>query len=145
MAASGLSFGVRVFSLSLRRASSIVVAHRLSCPAACGILVPRSTRNRDQGSNPRPSHWKADSLPLDHQGSPQSRHSDFSNSIYFHLKVKKSQYFYQLRCFSELRFLMVTLNKTMGYRYSDYQQHETVLSPYCQYILMFHKPFRFTY
>ena len=28
-------------ALSLRRASSVVVAHGLSCPAACGILVPR--------------------------------------------------------------------------------------------------------
>ena len=28
-------------SLSLRHASSVVVAHGLSCPAACGILFPR--------------------------------------------------------------------------------------------------------
>ena len=27
-------------ALLLRRASSVVVAHGLSCPAACGILVP---------------------------------------------------------------------------------------------------------
>ena len=37
---------------------------RLSCPVAWGILVP------SQGSNPHPQHWKADSSPLDHQGSP---------------------------------------------------------------------------
>ena len=28
-------------ALSLRHASSVVVARRLTCPAACGILVPR--------------------------------------------------------------------------------------------------------
>ena len=45
---------------------SVVAAHGLSCPTACGILVPL------QGSNPCPLHWKADSQPLDHQGSPLS-------------------------------------------------------------------------
>ena len=40
------------------------MAHGLSCPMACGILVS------DQGSNPCPLRWKVDSLPLDHQGSP---------------------------------------------------------------------------
>ena len=35
----------------------------LSRPAACGIFP-------DQRSNPRLLHWQADSLPLDHQGSP---------------------------------------------------------------------------
>ena len=34
-----------------------------SCSAACGILP-------DQGSNPCPLHWQADSQPLRHQGSP---------------------------------------------------------------------------
>ena len=36
-------------------AGSLVVARGLSCPTACGILVPQ------HGSNPRPLHWKADS------------------------------------------------------------------------------------
>ena len=35
----------------------------LSCSAACGIFP-------DQGSNPCPLHWQADSQPLCHQGSP---------------------------------------------------------------------------
>ena len=39
-----------------------VVAHRLSCFAACGILL-------DQGSNLCLLHWQADSLPLSHQES----------------------------------------------------------------------------
>ena len=48
-----------------RRAGSVVVAHGLSCSAACGIFP-------DQGSNPCPLHWQADSQPLSHQGSPLS-------------------------------------------------------------------------
>ena len=47
-----------------RRAGSVVVAHGLSRSAACGILP-------DQGSNPCPPHWQADSQPLRHQGSPK--------------------------------------------------------------------------
>ena len=35
----------------------------LGCSAACGIFP-------DQGSNPCPLHWQADSQPLRHQGSP---------------------------------------------------------------------------
>ena len=34
--------------------ASGVAAYRLSCPAACGIFL-------DQGSNPCPLHWQADS------------------------------------------------------------------------------------
>ena len=51
-------------STGSRRASSVVVAHGPSCSAACGIFP-------DQGSNPCPLHWQADSQPLRHQGSPQ--------------------------------------------------------------------------
>ena len=51
-------------STGSRCAGSVVVAHRLSCSAACGILP-------DQGLNPCPLHWQADSQPLRHQGSPQ--------------------------------------------------------------------------
>ena len=39
------------------------MAHGPSCSAACGILP-------DQGSNPCPLHWQADSQPLRHQGIP---------------------------------------------------------------------------
>ena len=52
-------------STGSRRAGSVVVAHRPSRSAACGILP-------DQGSNPRPLHWQADSQPLHHRGSPLS-------------------------------------------------------------------------
>ena len=59
-----LSQPLLLWSTGSRRAGSVVVAHGPSCPAACGILP-------DQGSNPCPLHWQADSQPLRHQGSPQ--------------------------------------------------------------------------
>ena len=50
-------------SIGSRRAGSVIVAHGPGCSAACGIFP-------DQGSNPCPLHWQADSQPLCHQGSP---------------------------------------------------------------------------
>ena len=72
--ASGGHYSSRSVGLSLSRplllwstgsshAGSVVVAHGPSCSTACGILP-------DQGSNPCPLHWQADSQPLRHQGSP---------------------------------------------------------------------------
>ena len=52
-------------STGSRRTGSVVVAHGPSCSAACGIFP-------DQGSNPCPLRWQADSQPLCHQGSPRS-------------------------------------------------------------------------
>ena len=50
-------------STGSRCAGSLAVAHGPSYSAACGIFP-------DQGSNPCPLHWQADSQPLCHQGSP---------------------------------------------------------------------------
>ena len=50
-------------STGSRRAGSVIVAHGPSCSVACGIFP-------DQGLNPCPLHWQADSQPLRHQGSP---------------------------------------------------------------------------
>ena len=50
-------------STGSRHAGSVIVAHGPSCSAACRIFP-------DQGSNPCPLHWQADSQPLHHQGSP---------------------------------------------------------------------------
>ena len=50
-------------STGSRHAGSVIVAHGPSCSAACGILP-------DQGLNPCPLHWQADSQPLHNQGSP---------------------------------------------------------------------------
>ena len=58
-----LSRPLLLWSTGSRRAGSLVVAHVPSCSAARGILP-------DQGSNPCPLHWQADSQPLRHQGSP---------------------------------------------------------------------------
>ena len=43
-----------VVARGLQSTGSVVVAHGLSCSAACGIFP-------DQGSNPCPLHWQADS------------------------------------------------------------------------------------
>ena len=58
-----LSRPLLLWSTGSRCAGSAIVAHRPSRSAACGILP-------DQGSNPCPLHWQADSQPLCHQGSP---------------------------------------------------------------------------
>ena len=82
VAASGAHSSSRCAGLSLSRplllrstgsrcAGSVIVAHGPSCSAACGIFP-------DQGSNPCPLHWQADSQPLRHQGSPQ-----FSFNLHF--------------------------------------------------------------
>ena len=63
-AGPSLSRPLLLRSTGSRHAGSAVVAHGPSCSAACGILP-------DQGSNPRPLHWQADSQPLRHQGSPR--------------------------------------------------------------------------
>ena len=47
----------------LQSTGSVVVAHGLSGPEACGIFP-------DQGSEPVSPHWHVNSLPLSHQGSP---------------------------------------------------------------------------
>ena len=58
-----LSWSLLLQSTGSRSTGSVVVAHGPSCSAACGIFP-------DQGSNPCPLHWQADSQPLRHQGSP---------------------------------------------------------------------------
>ena len=54
-----------VVAHSLQSTGSVVVAHGLTCSAACGIFP-------DQGLSLSPLHWKVDSYPLCHQGSPVS-------------------------------------------------------------------------
>ena len=64
-----LSWPLLLRSTGSRCAGSVVVAHGPCCSTACGIFP-------DQGSNPCPLHWQADSQPLRHQGSPDSQHFD---------------------------------------------------------------------
>ena len=70
-----LSRPLLLWSTGSRRVGSVVVAHGPSCSVACGIFP-------DQGSNPRPLHWQADSQPLRHQGSP---FLDFKWILFLHL------------------------------------------------------------
>ena len=53
----------------LRCPGSVIVAHGLNCSMACGIFS-------DQGLNLCLLHWQADSLPLNHQGSPERREGE---------------------------------------------------------------------
>ena len=55
--------GSVVVARRLQSAGSVVLVNGLSCCKACGIFP-------DQGLNPCPLHWQADSSPLHHQGSP---------------------------------------------------------------------------
>ena len=88
-----LSQPLLLWSTGSRREGSVIVAHGPSCSAACGIFP-------DQGSNPCPLHWQADSQPLCHQGSPLI-HFEFifvygvrecSNFILLHVPVQFSQH-----------------------------------------------------
>ena len=54
-----------VVARRVQSVGSLVVAHQLSCPKACGIFP-------DQGWNPCLLHGHADSLPLSHQVSPRT-------------------------------------------------------------------------
>ena len=47
----------------LQNLGSVIVAHELSCSMACGIFL-------DQGLNPCPLNWQADSYPLLHREIP---------------------------------------------------------------------------
>ena len=71
-------------STGSRRSGSVVVAHRPSRSAAHGIFP-------DQGSNPCPLHWQADSQPLCHQGSPP-----FLNRVFVSLLLSFKRSFYIL-------------------------------------------------
>ena len=64
-----LSWPLLLRSTGSRRAGSVIVAHGPTCSAACGIFP-------DQGSNPCPLNWQADSQPLRHQGSPLDTFED---------------------------------------------------------------------
>ena len=74
---AGLSLSQPLFlrSTGSRRAGSVIVAHWPSCSAACGIFP-------DQGPNPCPLHWQADSQPLSHQGSPRLSFSHLPSVLF---------------------------------------------------------------
>ena len=67
---------------------SVIVAHGPSRSTTCGIFP-------DQGSNPCPPHWQADSQPLRHQGSLIICHFCMQFFILF-LKVRSTLILYFL-------------------------------------------------
>ena len=79
-------------STGCRRTGSVIAAHGPSRSAARGILP-------DQGLNPCPLHWQADSQPLRHQGSPCSW---FLTSIIWKGDGKCKVIMLILRCFHEV-------------------------------------------
>ena len=92
-------------STGSRRAGSVVVAHGPSCSTACGILP-------DQGPNPCPLHWQADSQPLRHQGSPKSR-------ILRYLLPEKRALWFFCRCISS-SFLLCVQNESQLSKLDSY-------------------------
>ena len=86
-ARASLSWLLLLWSTGSTCAGSAVVAHGLSCSAACGIFP-------DQGSNPCPLHWQADSQPLRHQGSPGT--FLWLNAYVLGAGLCEPTYFYQL-------------------------------------------------
>ena len=68
------SMGSRHAAQQLWLVGSVVVVNRPSCSEACGIFP-------DQGSNPCPLHWQADSQPLRHWGSPLLANFKVCNTV----------------------------------------------------------------
>ena len=92
---AGLSLSRPLFlrSTGSRRAGSVIVAHGPSRSTARGIFP-------DQGTNPCPLHWQADSQPLHHQGSPCSTFfsSNYREERHFFYPDSLSQS-RKIRCF----------------------------------------------
>ena len=63
VASGGYSLQWLIAVRGLESADSVAVVHGLNCFEVCGIFPDRGWK----------LHWKADSLPLSHQGSPLSR------------------------------------------------------------------------
>ena len=78
-------------STGSRRAGSVIVAHGPSRSAARGLLP-------DQGSNPCPPHWQAESQPLRLQGSPSILY--FNSVTLYHIAIIVFLKLFQTMCFS---------------------------------------------
>ena len=95
--------------LPLQSTGSAIVAHGPSRSAACGILP-------DQGPNPCPPHWQADSQLLRHQGSPDDPLEWLLYKLFFlDLLPSKAQ------------FLLLTFKSTitfLNYNVIDYIRKE---------------------
>ena len=85
-----LSRTLSLRSTGSRRAGSATVAHGPSRSVARGILP-------DQGSNPCPLHWQADSQPLRPQGSPEVDYFEVYISVFFSIVAELCNHFQNLR------------------------------------------------
>ena len=130
-----LSRPLLLWSTGSRCAGSVAVAHGPSSSAACGIFP-------DQGSNPCPLRWQADSQPLRHQGSPMSpfclaniRHSLGSGYARFTARLK-SQLYYLLSmwpwtnhntslCLNSLIYKLRTLILSISYFFYNFCENST--------------------
>ena len=83
----------------------------LSRPAACEISF------RDQGLNPCPLHYKVDSLPLDHQGSPD---------VIFHVVDEESTEIFlePINEFSKVASYKFNIQKSIAFLYTNNEQYE---------------------
>ena len=99
-----LSWPLSLRSTGSRRAGSVVVAHGPSCSAARGIFP-------DQGSNPCPLHWQADSQPLRHQGSPESNILNSNPCVNFGFFMLK----YRLNCLETVMELVKCFVKRFSF------------------------------
>ena len=120
-------------STGSRRAGSVIVAHGPSRSAACGILP-------DQGSNPCPLHWQADSQPLRHQGSPTylflphslwdlsspTRHWTLAHAV----KVQSPDHWNAMETFH------ITLLKTTHFIYNSFSCKDTTYTSHNQFPLL---------
>ena len=98
-----LSRPLSLRSTGCRRTGSVIVAHGPSCSAACGIFP-------DQGSNPCPLHWQADSQPLRHQGSPVCAFHSALNPLYNNT-VNTKEHWKQFRVLLDLFYLRCRILK----------------------------------
>ena len=92
-------------STGSRRTGSVIVAHGPSCSTTCGIFP-------DQGSNPRPLHWQADSQPLHHQGSPNC------SFLYLSPTGQKQKYSTLLAIYPII-FILIFLNTMFTLRFVE--------------------------
>ena len=98
-----LSWPLLLRSTGSRHAGSVVVAHGPSRSAACGIFP-------DQGSNPCPLHWQADSQPLRHQGSPYYYYYYY----WVFLGIEKSFSWAKVRTLAQKTVSRITLRNCSG-------------------------------
>ena len=101
-------------STGSRRAGSVVVAHGLSCSAACGIFP-------DQGSNPCPLHWQADSQALRHQGSPKKDFKKIFVHSNFLLAISKKE-----KCSLWVQLFFSRQNAMLQFRIIEKNQENSV-------------------